>query len=100
MFDTRMTTDTWWLTGVAANVDATAQDTTYAPVADTYAKFRIEVSTAGVATFYYNGTAVGTTMTGALTAATDLTPTIYVSKTSVAASMTMDIDYIHVSMLR
>lgn len=100
MFDTRMTNDTWWLTGVANNVDATAQNTTYAPVADTYATFRVEVSTAGVATFYYNGEAVGTAMTGAVTASADLTPTIAVSKTSVTASMTMDIDYIHVSMLR
>jgi hypothetical protein len=100
MFDTRMTNDTWWLTGVAANVDATAQNSGFAPVADTYATFRVEVTSAGVATFYYNGTAVGTAMTGALTAATDLTPTIAVSKTSVAASMTMDIDYIDVTMAR
>lgn len=100
MFDTRMTTDTWWLTGVANNTDATAQNTGSAPVADTYATFRVEVSTAGVATFYYNGAAVGTAMTGAVTAATDLTPTIAVSKTSVAASMTMDVDYVYVSMTR
>ena len=100
MFDTRMTADTWWLVGVAADVDATAQNTTYAPVADDYATFRIEVTSAGVATFYYNGVQVGTAMSGAVTAATDLTPTIAVSKTSVAASMTMDIDYVHVAMDR
>lgn len=58
------------------------------------------VSTAGVATFYYNGAQVGTAMTGAVTAAADLTPTIAVSKTATAASMTMDNDYIAVSMLR
>jgi hypothetical protein len=100
MFDTNMTDDKWWLTGVAANTDATAQNTGYAPVADTYAVFRIEVSTAGVATFYYNGNAVGTRMTGAVTAATDLTPTFAVGKLSVAASMTADIDYVHISMNR
>lgn len=99
-FDTRMTTDNWWAAGVAANTDATHQDTGYAPVADTYETFRIEVTAAGVATFYRNGIQVGTAMTGAITAATDLTPTIAVSKTSVAASMTMDIDYIHCAMLR
>lgn len=100
MFDTRMSTDNWWLVGVAADVDATAQNMGAAPVADTYATFRIEVTSAGVATFYYNGAVVGTAMTGALTAATDLTPTIGVSKTATATSMTMDIDYIHVAMLR
>jgi hypothetical protein len=100
MFDTRMTTDNWWLVGVATDVDATHQDMGAAPVADTYATFRVELSAAGVATFYYNGVAVGTAMTGAVTAAADLTPTIAVSKTSVAASMTMDIDYVYVSMDR
>lgn len=100
MFDTRMATDNWWLVGVANNVDATAQNMGAAPVADTYATFRVEVTSAGVATFYYNGAAVGTAMTGALTAATDLTPTIGVSKTATATSMTMDIDYLHVAMLR
>lgn len=100
MFDTRMTNDTWWLTGVANDVDATAQNTAIAPVADTYATFRIEISSAGAATFFYNGNPIGTTMTGAVTAATDLTPFISVSKTSVAASMTLDLDYMVISMNR
>lgn len=100
MFDTRMATDNWWLTGVAANTDATMQDMGAAPVADTYAVFRVEVDANGAARFYYNGALVGTQMTGAVTAATDLTPTIAVSKTSVAASMTADIDYVGVSMTR
>jgi hypothetical protein len=100
MFDTRMTADTWWLVGVATDVDATHQNTGLAPVADTYATFRIEVSSTGLATFFYNGAQVGTTMTGAVTAAADLTPTIAVSKTSVAASMTAELDYVHVAMLR
>lgn len=97
LFDTRMSTNTWWLTGVAANVDATHVSSGFAPVAGTYATFRVEVSAAGVATFFYNGVQVGAALSGAVTAATDLTPTINVSKTSVAASMTMDIDYVHVS---
>lgn len=100
MFDTNMTADTWWLVGVANNTDATHQNTTFAPVADTYATFAIEVSSTGVATFYYNGNAVGTKMTGALTAATDLTPTLAVGKLSVAASMTLDLDYMTVNMDR
>ncbi len=100
MFDTRMATDNWWLVGVKADTDATKQDMGAAPVADTYATFRIEVDTSGTATFYYNGTQVGTAMANALTAATDLTPSINVSKTATAASMTMDVDYVYVSMDR
>jgi hypothetical protein len=100
MFDTRMSTDNWWLVGVKADTDATAQNTGYAPVADTYETFRIEVDSSGNAVFFRNGVRVGTRMANALTAATDLTPTLAASKTSVAASMTVDLDYIHVSMLR
>jgi hypothetical protein len=100
MFDSRMATDNWWLVGVANDVDATLQDSGYAPVADDYETFRIEVSAAGKATFYRNGKQVGTQMTGAVTPGVDLTPTIAVSKTSVAASMTMDVDYWHASMAR
>jgi len=106
MFDTRMTDDTWWLVGVAGDTDATHQNTGKLPVADKYATFRIRVAkpdtgaTVSRATFFYNGLQVGTAMTAAITSATDLTPTINVSKTSVAASMTCDIDYVHVSMNR
>lgn len=100
MFDTTLTSQKWHLVGVANDVDATKQDTGFAPVADTYATFRIELSTAGAATFFYNGTPVGTVMTGAVTAGADLTPTIAVSKLSVTATMTMDVDYVHVSMNR
>jgi hypothetical protein len=100
MFDTRMTDDNWWLVGVAADVDATAQDSDIAPTAAQYQTLRVEVTADGIASFFINGQPVGTRMTGAVTAATQLTPTIGVSKTSVAASMTMDVDYQHVSMLR
>lgn len=100
MFDTRMSTDNWWLTGVATDVDATAQNAGVAPVADTYEVWRIEIDSSGVAQFYRNGAAIGTRMTGALTPGADLTPTFCVSKVSGASSMTADIDYIHVSMNR
>lgn len=105
MYDTRQSSDVWTLVGVANDVDATHQVLTsstagYVPVADQYQTLRVEVSPAGVATFFINGRQVGTPMTGAVTAATDLTPVITVSKTSVTASMTLDIDYLHVSMRR
>lgn len=100
MFDTNMSTDNWWMVGVATDVDATAQNTGSAPVADTYATFRIELTSGGAATFFYNGIQVGTSMSGALTAAADLTPTIAVGKLSGASSITLDADYVHVSMNR
>jgi hypothetical protein len=100
LFDTGFTVKNWKMVGVANNVDATFQDSGLAPVADTYATFRVVVTAAGVATFFINGNQVGTSMTGAVTPATDLTPTIAVSKLSVAASMTMDIDYAYVAMNR
>jgi hypothetical protein len=100
MFDTRMTTDTWHLVGVATDVDATRQAIAYAPVADTYETFRIELSTAGVATFFRNGVQVGTAMSGAVTAAALLTPTVMVGNVSGTASFTADLDYIHASQTR
>lgn len=100
LFDTVSTADTWCLTGVAADVDATMQEISNAPVADTYETFAVELSTAGAATFFRNGVQVGNVMTGAVTPTVALTPTIYVSKLSVAASMTMSVDYINCSMRR
>ena len=101
MFDTTATVDTWRMVGVKADVDAMTDATSKfstdtAPVADTYATFRIEVDTSGNATFFYNGNRVGY-LANAVTAATDLTPIISVSKVSVAASMTMDVDYVYVA---
>lgn len=100
MFDTRMSTDNWWLTGVAGDTDATHQNAGVAPVADTYEVWRIEVDTAGAARFFRNGAPIGSVLTGAVTPGADLTPTFYVSKVSGASSMTADIDYLHVSMNR
>jgi hypothetical protein len=99
MFDTRMTTDEWFMTGVKANTDATHASIGSAPVADTYAVFRIEVNADGDATFYYNGEVVGT-VADAVTAGTDLTPTITIGKLSTTTSITADVDYVHVSMAR
>lgn len=100
MFDTRMTTDKWWLVGVANDVDATLQNSTFAPVADDYETWRIEVSSAGAATFYRNGTQVGTTMTGAVTAGVDLTPTLAFGNLTGTVSILADIDYVHLAMNR
>lgn len=99
MFDTRMTADNLWLVGVANNVDATAQDTLVAPVAGTYIKLRVELSTTGVATFYINDVQVGTTMAAAVTPSVLLTPVIF-TRSLVAADRNVDVDYVSVSALR
>lgn len=100
MFDTSMTNATWWLVGVANDVDATAQNTSLAPVADTYAIFRIEMSSAGVATLYYNGTAVGTAMTGAVTSTIALTPVIAGFNRTTTGTPTLTADWVYTSALR
>lgn len=100
MFDTRMATDKWWLVGVANDVDATAQNSTFAPVADDYETWRIEVTATGVATFFRNGIQVGTAMSGAVTAGVDLTPTLAFGNLSGTVSILADIDYVHCGMNR
>jgi len=94
LFDTRMSTDTFHLVGVKNDVDATSQVLDVAPVAATYVTLRVDVSAAGDAQFFINGVQVGTVMTAAVTPTVLLTPTVSVSKTSVAASMTADLDYL------
>ena len=100
IFDTRQTNDTWWLVGAANGVVPTPQNTGVAPVAAAYATFRIEVSAAGNAVFFINGNQVGTSMTLAVTPTVALCPIVAVSKTSVAASMSLDLDYIQVAATR
>lgn len=100
MFDTSMTADTWWLVGVANNTDATHQNSAAVPVADTYQVFRIEVSSTGGASFFINGTQVGTAMTGAATATVALTPVIAGFNRTTSGTPTLTCDYISVQALR
>lgn len=97
MFDTSMSTDNFWLVGVANNVDATAQNAGSAPVADTYVVLRVELSSAGAATFYIDGVQVGTAMTGAVTATVALTPVIAGFNRTTSATPTITADYVYVS---
>lgn len=99
-FDTRMSAANWWMAGVKADVDATHQNSGYAPVAATYETWRIEVDSTGAAVFFRNGKPVGTKMSAALTTSVALTPVIVLGKLSVAASMTADVDYVHCAMAR
>lgn len=99
LFDTNATTDTIRLVGVANDVDATPQDTGLAYVAATYRTFRIEVTTAGVATFFIDGLQIGTPMTGAVTTSVALSPVVS-GFAEAAATRTIDADYIFVQQTR
>jgi hypothetical protein len=97
MFDTSMTTDEWWLVGVKNNTDATHEVTGFAPVADTYETFRIEVTADGAADFFRNGKRVGTRMSGATTATVALTPVIAGFNRTTSGTPTITADYIMVA---
>lgn len=97
MFDTSMTDDNIWLVGVANGTDATHEDTDIAFVADTYKVLRIELSTTGVATFYIDGTQVGSAMTGAVTATVALTPVLAGFNRTTTGTPTITADYVYVS---
>lgn len=100
MFDTSMSTDNWWLTGVANNVDATMQNSAFAPVADTYETWRIEITAAGVAVFFRNGVQIGTPLSGALTSTVALTPVFAGFNRTTSGNPTYEVDYLAVSALR
>lgn len=99
LFDTAADTDNWWLVGVAADVDASKQNTAVAPVAGIFETWRIEISATGVATFYRNGTLIGNAMSGAVTPGTKLTP-VFAAFSRAAASRDVDIDGVHIQAQR
>lgn len=98
LYDTAATDDYWKLVGVKNDVDATHVDSGVAPVADTAVKLRIELSTAGVASFYINDVLKGT-LSEAVTASVALTPIVSVMART-TTSKSIDVDYIHVSKTR
>jgi hypothetical protein len=100
MFDTSMTTADWWITGVANDVDATMQDTTFAPVANTYETLRIVVSAAGAASFFRNSKQVGVSMAGAVTPTVLLTPVIAGFNRTTTGTPTVTADYAMIAGLR
>lgn len=100
LFDTSMATDTWWLTGVANDVDATPVNSAFAPVANTYETLRIEVSPLGAATFFRNGVQIGNAMLGAVTPTIALTPVVALFNRTTTGNPTATLDYVNVSGLR
>lgn len=100
MFDTAMATDNWWLVGVDTNVDATAQNTAIAPVANQFITVAMGVDITGKATFWYNDVMVGTVMTDAVGTGIGFTPVFAISKNSGAASFSLTIDRVYRRIVR
>jgi hypothetical protein len=104
LFDTSDSgTDQWLLVGVANDTDATVQanintatsaGAAIVPVADTYEVLRVQLATDGSATFYRNGTQVGTRMAGAVTATVALTPVIAAFNRTTSGAGTITADYV------
>lgn len=94
-FDTDSTTDVLFGTGVKADTIIADQGAaTYA--ADTWYVLRIEISTAGAASFYVDGTQIGATTANAVTTTVALTPYIGMANRGAAAHVTT-VDYVYVS---
>ncbi len=98
LFDTTMTTNNWWLVGVSGASGATGQNTAVAPAASTVETWRIEII-ANTATFYRNGSLIGTTMTSAITSSVALTPVVAAFARG-ASSRNIDVDFIAVQAQR
>lgn len=101
LFDTGQLTARIKLVGVAADVDATSQNTGVNLVVSAYKTFAISISATGVATFFLNGIQKGTAMTGAVTAAsTPLTPVIAGFNRTTSGTPLLTCDYIGLAQLR
>ncbi len=100
LYDSTMTTKDWWLVGNANSVAPTPQDSAGVPTLAVYDVLRVGISKgANTAVFHRNGLQVGVAMPAPVTLATALTPVIAAFSRS-AASINIDVDYIHVSQLR
>ena len=97
VYDTDATTDQWYVVGCKNNTDATGSAITgVAPVANTYAIFRIEVAASGAsANFYINGVLVGATTANTVTATTSLYPAINIESRDAVGVSNLKSDYIY-----
>lgn len=98
LFDTAADTDNWWLVGVKADADATKQNSGVAPAPATYETWRISVGASGIATFWRNGTLVGSPMINAINPAL-VTPVVAAFSRG-AASRTVSVDYVRIGGLK
>jgi hypothetical protein len=100
LYDTGATTDVFYGVAVKATVGTAFASAVVGalPVAGTAITFRIELSTTGAASFYANGTLLGT-IAAAVTATVALTPIVSVMART-TATRSIDVDYIDVKALR
>lgn len=94
-FDTDSTADVVFGTGVKADTIIADQGASTALAAATFVTFRIEISAAGAASFYVDGTQIGATTADAVTTTTPLTPYIGMANRGAAAHV-MSLDYVYV----
>jgi hypothetical protein len=94
VFDTDSTSDTIFGSGVKAGTLIADQGASTALVADTYVRLRVEVSTAGAASFYVNDTQIGATTANAVTTSVALTPYIGIANRGGAAHV-ITVDYVY-----
>lgn len=97
VYDTAMTTDEWWMVGVAGDTDATGNGTTStAPTDATYQTLRCDIDSDGEgASFYIDNTLVGSLTASVVTSSTSLYFTVFANGNgSNAAAATVDVDYI------
>ena len=100
LFDTAATTDLFYGVGVKNGTGIAFANAVVgpAPVADTAVTLRIEVNAAGTASFYVNGTLIGT-LANAVTPSVALTPVISVMARTTAVK-SIDADYLFTQMKR
>lgn len=90
LFDTAATTDTLRAVGVKDDTDATHVDTAVAPVADTYAEYKVVIETDGSAKLYFNGT-LKATIADAVSPGVDLVPIVAVcARATDSRTLTVD----------
>lgn len=103
LFDTGADTDSFWLVGVANDVDATKQNISDVPSTTAFHRYRVEVDSSGNASFYIDGDQVGTrpvsgqnyNLANATRATIPLTP-IIAAFTRAAGSVNVDADWLWV----
>jgi hypothetical protein len=100
LYDTDATTDVFYGVGVKATTGIAFASAAVGslPVAGTAITFKIELSTAGTATYYVNGTSLGS-IANAVTATVALTPIVSVMARTTTVK-TIDVDYIDLKALR
>jgi hypothetical protein len=100
LYDTSATTDVFYGVGVKATSGIAFANAVVStvPVADTAVVLRVAVDSSGTASFYRDGTLVGS-LANAITATTDITPVIS-AMARTTTSKSLDVDYVYCQMNR